>query len=283
MKIRNLHNINNESHIKHSHENLINVSLNNVNYKYSGSNKNILNNISMKVTKGSWNTILGPNGSGKSTLIKLLARINKIKNGEIKINNIDIYNYKNKDFAKNVSYIPQIIEIPDGILVYDFVALGRNPYSNFIGNLSKNDKEKIKSSMIETNVWEFKDTMVNNLSGGQRQSVLLAMILAQDTDIILLDEPTTYLDIRNQYELLELLDKLHHNGKTIIAILHDINQAVQYSDCIHIMKDGQIVKSGHPSKIITEELLVNVYGIKTKLHKNGNYKFITSVKIVGNK
>ena len=274
MRLRNSHV---DSH-KHKHTDKTNaISIEKVTFRYAKREKYILENLSVNIKKGKFTTILGPNGSGKSTLVKAIVKANKINSGEIKIyGNV----LEGKEFAKNVAYIPQIIEIPGGISVYDFVSFGRTPYLGMLGRMGEHDKELVKSSMIEIGVWQWKDKMTEDLSGGERQRVLVAMALAQETDIIILDEPSTYLDIRAQYELLELLDQLHDMGKTIVAILHDINQAVQYSDDLIVLKEGSLYSTGHPEKVVTEKMLQEVYGVKTKLYKDGKRKYLTDVTLI---
>lgn len=260
--------------------NIINVK--NINFRYPGSSKDKLhlNNVSLEFGKGNWTTILGPNGSGKSTLAKAMVKINKPKSGEILFEGLPIRGLKGKVFAKKVAYIPQQIDIPHGTKVYDFVSFGRNPYLGVTGTLSAEDKRIIHDTMIQTGTWVWKEKSMDELSGGQRQKVLIAMIVVQDSDVIILDEPTTYLDIRNQYELLEMMHHEHMKGKTIITILHDINQAVQYSDFIYIMKEGEIHSAGKPGEVVNSKSLKEVYGVDAKLYKDGDRQYLTDVKLI---
>lgn len=261
-------------------ENILEIK--NWKFKYPGTKKDKwhLHDVSLDVERGKWTSIIGPNGSGKSTLAKSIVRINKTKHGKIFVEGKDIHEYKGKEFAKKVAYIPQSIDIPHGTPVYDFISFGRNPYLGITGRLSKKDKNFIESVMKSTDTWQWKDKMMEELSGGQRQKVLIAMIIVQDAEVILLDEPTTYLDIRNQYELLEMMHYEHEKGKTIITILHDINQATQYSDKIYVMKEGKIYNNGTPEKVIDNKSLKDVYGVDAKLYKDGNRKYVTDVKLV---
>ena len=273
MKLLNSHT---ESH-KHVHSKKDIISIDNLSFKYTKKSKNTISDLTMDIKRGSFSTIIGPNGSGKSTIVKTIVRSHKQQKGEIYING-EIYS--SKEFSKKVSYIPQMIEIPAGITVYDFVSFGRTPYLGLFGKMSSKDKEIVKRSMEEIGVYKWKDKNTEDLSGGERQRVLVAMALAQDTEIIILDEPTTYLDIRAQYELLELLDQLHDAGKTIITILHDINQSVQYSDEIFILKDGMLYDNGSPEKVVTRKMLKEVYGVDTKLYKDNGRKYLTDVKLI---
>lgn len=281
MKTKLLHDIDQHGK-KHHNDNTNIISFDDVSFSYTNMKKvKHLDSVSLKIKKGQWTTLIGPNGSGKSTVAKALVRINKVHSGHICMDNKNINSYKQKEFAKKVAYIPQALEIPSGTKVYDFISFGRNPYIGLFGTLSKKDKDIIKDAIDKAGVKEYTDSFMENLSGGQRQKVLMAMIYAQQAEIIVLDEPTTYLDIRNQYELLELMDQLHHEGKTIITILHDINQAIQYSDYIYVMKDGKIFKKGKPSEVINEDNLQAIYGIKVNLHTHGERKYITDIKLVG--
>lgn len=146
--------------------------------------------------------------------------------------------------------------------------------------MSKDDHQIVEDALKRINAFHLKDKMMEELSGGQRQKVLVALAIAQTAEIIILDEPTTYLDIKAQYEVLELMYELHREGKTILTILHDINQATQYSDEIIILKDGKVYDKGTPEKVITEKMLREVYGVDSKLHQEGDRKYLTNIKII---
>lgn len=261
----------------HPHESVIKVD--GITFGYTRK-ANQLDNISFEIHKKEWTTILGPNGSGKSTLAKLLVRINNFKTGLISLDNKEIRSYSNKEYAKKVAYIPQIIDVPEGISVYDFVSYGRNPWLGFASRLSKKDHEIIEGALKRINALHLKDKMMEELSGGQRQKVLVALAIAQTAEVIILDEPTTYLDIKAQFEVLELMYELHNEGKTILTILHDINQASQYSDEIVVLKEGKIYDRGTPEKVVTEKMLKEVYGVDSKLHKDGDKKYLTNIKLI---
>lgn len=261
----------------HPHESAIKID--NITFGYT-KKSNQLDGVSFEIHRKEWTTILGPNGSGKSTLAKLLVRINKFNQGLISLDNREIRNYSNKEYARKVAYIPQIIDIPEGISVYDFVSYGRNPWLGFASRMSKKDHEIVEGALVRINAFELKDKMMEELSGGQRQKVLVALAIAQTADIIILDEPTTYLDIKAQFEVLELMYELHNEGKTILTILHDINQATQYSDEIIVLKDGKVYDRGTPEKVVTEDMLREVYGVDSKLHKDGDKKYLTNIKLI---
>ena len=268
------------SHHHERHDDIEEIVVNNLTFGYS-KNEEILKDVSITIHKGEWNTILGPNGSGKSTLAKCLVRINKYKKGNIIIDGKELKEYKNKEYAKRVAYIPQMIDIPEGTSVYDYVSFGRNPWLNFASVMSEKDHEIVRESLEKVNAWCLKDKMVEELSGGQRQRVVVAMAMAQTAQTIILDEPTTYLDIKAQYELLELMNKLHDEGKTIIAVLHDINQAVQYSDEIIVINNGKIHSIGKPEKVVTTKMLKDVFGVNAVLHESKGRKFITDIELEG--
>ncbi|WP_391591951.1 ATP-binding cassette domain-containing protein [[Mycoplasma] cavipharyngis] len=232
--------------------------------------KNILTNLNFKIAKGSFTTIIGPNGSGKSTLIKTLLGIERHYFGTINWNQKNLHRIQRRSFAQNVAYFPQILDIPEGINVYDFVAFGVIPHQDLSGEITQAQQKNIYDALLITNTLKFADKKMNQLSGGQRQSVILATILAQQTDTIILDEPTTYLDLNNQNLLLTLLKKLQKNGKTIIMILHDLNQAINYSDNLIILKDGTIYNQGSPKTIINQKLLQEVFQVKAKIELINN-------------
>lgn len=261
----------------HPHESLI--RLDNVSFGYTKKSRQ-LENISFEINNKEWTTILGPNGSGKSTLAKLLTRLIKSNEGLISLNNKEIKSYSNKDYARKIAYIPQIIDIPEGISVYNFVSYGRNPWMGLVSRMTQNDHQIVEEALKRIGAFHLKDKMMEELSGGQRQKVLVALAIAQTADIIILDEPTTYLDIKAQYEVLELMYELHREGKTILTILHDINQATQYSDEIIVLKDGKVYDKGAPEKVITEKLLREVYEVDSKLHKDGDKKYLTNIKLI---
>ncbi|MCQ2969331.1 MAG: ABC transporter ATP-binding protein, partial [Clostridium sp.] len=194
-------------------------------------NNIIIENLSLSIPKGKISIIIGANGCGKSTFLKTIARINKPKAGEILINNKDIKKTNEKDIAKEVAFLPQGPVCPSGLTVRELVAFGRFPHQKLIGGLNSHDKEVIDWAIKETGLAEFADREVENLSGGQRQRAWIAMTLAQETEIIMLDEPTTYLDMSYQLEVLEVLQKLNKEKKiTVVIVLHELNNACRFAD-----------------------------------------------------
>lgn len=231
----------------------------------TGYGKNIIvKDQNIVIPKNKITIILGPNGCGKSTLLKSLARILPIKQGKIILEDQDIETMRTQEIAQKLGFLSQSSTTPEGISVYELVSYGRFPYKKT--SASKQDHEVIEWALQETQTFEIKDMLVNNLSGGQIQRVWIAMILAQQTKTILLDEPTTYLDIGHQLEVLELLRKLNmEKQQTIVMVLHDINHAARYGDWIIAMKNGKIYTEGAPKEVITSEVINELYGVKAKI------------------
>ncbi len=228
----------------------------------------VVKGVDIVVPKGKITALLGPNGCGKSTLLKALSRILKAEKGSVLWNEKPIEGVASKDLAQQLALLPQSQEPPEGVTVMDAVSYGRSPYTGFWGQLSAQDKLIVKQAMEATGIEEFCDQPVTSLSGGQRQRVWLAMTLAQDTDYILLDEPTTYLDINHQIELMKMLRQLNHQGKTIVTVLHDINQACRYCDHLVVMQSGKVVSEGAPISVMTSELLAKVFELDAEIHSD---------------
>lgn len=228
--------------------------------------KIILEDLSLDLLDGNITTIIGSNGCGKSTLLKALTRIQAIKSGQILIDGEAIAKLSTKEVAKKIALLPQVLEATEGISVYELVSYGRFPHQKYLGNLTSFDRDKIHWAMEVTKVTPYANLDVDSLSGGQRQRVWIAMALAQDTDTIFLDEPTTYLDMNHQLEILELLYRLNQeNHKTIIMVLHDLNLAARFSDCLVAMKDGEIKYQGSAKEIMTDAILKDIFHIKSQI------------------
>lgn len=231
---------------------------------FSYGTNEVIKGLDLSIKQGKVTTLIGANGCGKSTLFSLITKNLRPQRGEIRLECKDISQVKLKDFARQVAIVHQYNTAPADISVEKLVAFGRTPYHGF-GSLSNSeeDEEKIKRALEITNTEKLKDKAVAQLSGGQKQRVWIAMALAQDTKILFLDEPTTYLDIRYQLQILKLVRKLNEEyGMTVIMVLHDINQSLYYSDEIVAMKDGRITAQGKPEEIITSELIKNVYDVE---------------------
>lgn len=239
----------------------------NLNFSYD-KNYEFMKNINLHIRKGEITTIIGPNGSGKSTLLSMLSGINKSFSGEIIIDDFNIKKLKYKDIAKKVACVHQHNSVPGDISVKELVSYGRIPHKKYFQKNLKEDEEIIEWAIDRSGLKKLKDKTVMDLSGGERQRVFLALALAQKSEILFLDEPTTYLDIYHQIELLELIKELKEKEKlTIVMVLHDINQALAYSDNVIVMKNGQIVKCGKTKDVINIKLMNDVYNIGGSIEK----------------
>ena len=224
--------------------------------------RNQLDSVSTTIEKGKITTIIGPNGCGKSTLLSVLSRNNSPSRGNVRLENKDILDYKAKEFAKKLAIVYQTNITPQELTVEKLVAYGRIPYQNLISRNVEEDQAAVDWAIISTNLEEKRHKNLEALSGGERQRVWIAMALAQKSEILCLDEPTTYLDIYYQIELLELVKRLNQaHGLTIIMVLHDMNQAIKYSDHIILMKEGKVLKEGTPQEAMTKQLIKEVYGV----------------------
>ena len=237
-------------------------------------NKNIIiNNLEIVIPEGKITSIIGPNGCGKSTLLKAIGRILKPERGSVYLDGIDIYTLSTKEVAKKMSILPQSPKAPSGITVGELVSYGRFPHQHGLKKLTVEDKKIIQWAMDITKLSEYEVTLVDNLSGGQRQRVWIAMALAQQTDTILLDEPTTYLDLAYQLEILELLYRLNkEQGCTIAMVLHDLNLASRFSDYIIAMRSGKIIEYGTPDEVICEDVLKKTFNINADIIKDSTSK-----------
>lgn len=228
--------------------------------------RTIIDQLNLELPQGQMITIIGSNGCGKSTLLKALTRIQPIKSGQVYLDGSAISKLPTKEIAKKMALLPQVLEATEGITVYELVSYGRFPHQKYLGTLSQEDRNKIHWAMEVTKVTEMANMAVDSLSGGQRQRVWIAMALAQDTETIFLDEPTTYLDLNHQLEVLELLAKLNQEtGKTIIMVLHDLNLSARFSDYLIAMKKGEIRYQGSVQQIMTKDILQDIFAIDAQL------------------
>lgn len=217
--------------------------------------------LSVDIPDGSFTAIIGPNACGMSTLLRALARILTPSEGQVLLDGRSIAGYRTREVARRLGLLPQSSLSPDGIRVADLVARGRAPHQSLLQQWRPSDEEAVAQAMALTRTSDLSPRLVDELSGGQRQRVWVAMLLAQETPIMLLDEPTTFLDIAHQYELLELLRDLHGHGRTIVAVLHDLNQAARYADHLVVMADGKVVTTGAPADVVTAPLIREVFGL----------------------
>lgn len=240
------------------------IKLENISFSYD-KKKEFIKDLSLEFKSGEITTILGPNGSGKSTLLHMMSTYLKPKSGKIYLGDKDLSKLKQKEIAKYISCVYQENESPDDITVRDLVSFGRSIYKN----VKKEENEKmIDFALKATGIEDIQDKRVVNLSGGQKQRAFIAMSLAQNTEVLLLDEPTTYLDIYHQIEILEVIKSLNKKYNiTIIMVLHDLNQAINYSHNIVIMKNGKLIKKGKSKQVIDEDTIKDVYRVTGYIHK----------------
>jgi iron complex transport system ATP-binding protein len=234
--------------------------------------KIIIEELNLSLEKGKITSIIGSNGCGKSTLLKSIGRILKKEKGEIFLLDKNMNDMNSKEIAEKLAILSQNPSAPSQLKVEELVSYGRYPHRTNINKLSSKDKDKIEWALKVTNTIDFRDRELSDLSGGQRQRVWLAMALAQETDILLLDEPTTFLDMSHQLEVLNIVKNLNERHQcTIVMVLHDINHAAKYSDFIVAMKDGEILYKDKPSLIMNKKVLKDIYNIDAELIKNENY------------
>ncbi|NYH55094.1 MULTISPECIES: ABC transporter ATP-binding protein [Nocardiopsis] len=226
----------------------------------------ISQDLAVTVPDNSFTVIVGPNACGKSTLLRALSRTLRPARGHVHLDGRVIGSYPAKEVARRLGLLPQSSIAPDGIGVADLVARGRFPHQGFLRQWSKQDEAVVAEAMEATGIADLSERSVDELSGGQRQRVWLAMVLAQQTPLLLLDEPTTYLDIAHQMDMLDLCAELHaERGHTLVAVLHDLNHACRYATHLIVMKEGAIVAEGDPATVVTAELVEEVFGLPVRI------------------
>ncbi|MDJ0515174.1 MAG: ABC transporter ATP-binding protein [Trichodesmium sp. MO_231.B1] len=226
----------------------------------------IIQDLDLAIPRGKITVIVGPNGCGKSTLLKSLGRLLKPMSGIIYLDSTSIFKLSTKEVAKQLAILPQSPTVPEGLTVEELVAQGRYPYQNLWQQWSIDDEKITQQALATTGLLELAERSLDSLSGGQRQRAWIAMALAQDTEILLLDEPTTFLDLAHQIELLDLLYDLNHSQqRTIVMVLHDLNQACRYGDNLIVLRDGQIVTQGHPEEVMTVGMVRLVFGLESQI------------------
>ncbi|WP_413101793.1 ABC transporter ATP-binding protein [Streptomyces sp. Inha503] len=224
--------------------------------------RTVVDGLDLEIPDGEVTVIVGPNACGKSTLLRALGRLLRPRGGAVLLDGTDLARIPTKKIAQSVGLLPQTPVAPEAITVADLVSRGRQPHQRWWQQWSEEDERAVTDAMERTDVTALADRPVDELSGGQRQRVWIAMALAQETDLLLLDEPTTYLDISHQVEVLDLVRQLNHErGRTVVAVLHDLNQAARYADHLIAMKGGSIVARGRPEGIVTAELVHEVFGL----------------------
>jgi iron complex transport system ATP-binding protein len=225
----------------------------------------IVQDLSFSPPPGKVTALIGPNGCGKSTLLKAFARILTPQSGSLTLDGQPYARLSARELACKIAFLPQVLPIPEGVSVRQLVAYGRSPHNSLWGRLSGADRTRVDQALQRMELDTLADRPLSDLSGGQRQRAWLAMILAQDAAIVLLDEPTTYLDISHQVELLDLMRQLSAEGKTVVTVLHDINQACRYADHLAVMQAGRLVTSGTPEEVLNAELVCRVFDVQVQI------------------
>ncbi|ANS76184.1 iron-dicitrate transporter ATP-binding subunit [Paenibacillus yonginensis] len=226
----------------------------------------IVEDLNIKIPDGKITALVGANGSGKSTILKTMARIHGPKNGSVLLNGKSIHKQSTREVAKQLAILPQNPTAPDGLTVYELVSYGRFPYQKGFGSMSAQDRQVIEWAIEVTGMSAFAERPIEQLSGGQRQRAWIAMALAQETGILFLDEPTTFLDMAHQLEVLELLEELNaEQNRTIVMVVHDLNHASRYAQHMIAIKSGKAVAEGAPTEVMTPEVLQEVFGIEADI------------------
>jgi len=221
----------------------------------------VLGDLTVEIPDGGFTAIIGPNACGKSTLLRALSRLIVPTSGRVILDGRSIRDYPATVVARRLGLLPQTSIAPDGITVAELVARGRFPHQGLLRQWSAADEKAVAEAMAATSVTELSGLRVDELSGGQRQRVWIAMVLAQQTELLLLDEPTTFLDIAHQVDVMELCRELNESGRTVVVVLHDLNQAARYATHLVVMDRGTIVATGTPAEVITEQLVREVFGL----------------------
>jgi iron complex transport system ATP-binding protein len=226
----------------------------------------VVRDLDLELTEGSFTAIVGPNGCGKSTLLRALGRLMRPESGQVLLDGRTIARTPTREVAKVLGLLPQAPVAPEGLTVADLVARGRHPHQSWLRQWSRDDESVVAEALSWTDMAELSERPVDELSGGQRQRAWISMALAQGTDLLLLDEPTTYLDLSHQIDVLELVARLHaERGRTVVVVLHDLNLAARYARRLVAMKDGELVASGTPAEVLTEQLLADVFDLEARI------------------
>ena len=226
----------------------------------------VVDGLDLTLTEGSFTAIVGPNGCGKSTLLRALGRLMRPRAGRVLLDGREIARTPTREVAKVLGLLPQAPVAPEGLTVADLVSRGRHPHQSWLRQWSRDDEAVVAEALAWTDMADLADRPVDALSGGQRQRAWISMALAQGTDLLLLDEPTTYLDLSHQIDVLELVGRLHaERGRTVVVVLHDLNLAARYAQRLVAMKDGALVASGTPDEVLTEALLADVFDLEARI------------------
>ncbi|NEK85917.1 ABC transporter ATP-binding protein [Blastococcus saxobsidens] len=226
----------------------------------------VVDDLDLELTEGSFTAIVGPNGCGKSTLLRALGRLLRPTAGQVLLDGRSIARTPTREVAKVLGLLPQTPVAPEGLTVGDLVARGRHPHQTWLRQWSRDDEAVVAEALAWTDMSDLAERPVDALSGGQRQRAWISMALAQGTDLLLLDEPTTYLDLSHQIDVLDLVGRLHaERGRTVVVVLHDLNLAARYAKRLVAMKDGALVASGTPAEVLTEQLLADVFDLEARV------------------
>lgn len=227
----------------------------------------VASGLDVAIPEGEITVIVGPNACGKSTLLRTLSRLLTPSTGRVLLGGEDLRTFGAKPLARKLGLLPQTSTAPFGITVADLVGRGRFPHQRMLQQWSRDDEAAVNRALAATGIIDLADRSVDELSGGQRQRVWIALLLAQDTQVMLLDEPTTFLDIAHQLEVLELCERLNREeGRTLVLVLHDLNQAARFADHLIVLRDGALEGAGAPADILTADLLERVFGLRAEVH-----------------
>ena len=237
-----------------------------VDLKLGYGDRVVVDGLDLGIETGTVTTVIGPNGCGKSTLLRALGRLLKPSGGEVLLDGKRIDRMPSREIARVLGVLPQAPSAPEGLTVADLVARGRHPHQTWYRQWSSDDESAVGAALAMTGLLDLGDRPLDELSGGQRQRAWISMALAQGTDLLLLDEPTTFLDLAHQIEVLELVRRLHGElGRTVVMVLHDLNLAARYTDRLVAMRNGRVVAAGPPAEVLTEALLAEVFDLDAKV------------------
>jgi iron complex transport system ATP-binding protein len=235
-----------------------------------GADEPVVTRLSLEVPQGRMTAIVGPNGSGKSTLLRGMSRLLKPQSGRVLLDGKDIHQLPVRELARQLGVLPQGPVTPEGITATELVSRGRHPHRGMFARLSSEDQHAIDEALAAVELTDLRDRPVDQLSGGQRQRVWIAMVLAQGTQHLLLDEPTTYLDLAHAVDVMNVVHAAAHaSGRTVVTVLHDLTLAAQYADNLVVMGGGEIAAQGRPVEVLSEELLAEVFGLRATVVEVG--------------